>query len=51
VLKSTKFLKKDGDRLFPEAIINRLRFFQERFEANEGYTIKAKAEEVLKESF
>lgn len=30
-----------------EEIINRLAFLQERFEANEGYTIKAKAEEVL----
>lgn len=32
---------------FSEEIINRLAFLQERFEANEGYTIKAKAEEVL----
>ena len=30
-----------------EEIINRLAFLQDRFEANEGYTIKAKAEEVL----
>ncbi|MDG1275636.1 MAG: ABC-F family ATP-binding cassette domain-containing protein [Algoriphagus sp.] len=32
---------------YSEEIINRLAFLQERFEANEGYTIKAKAEEVL----
>lgn len=30
-----------------EEIINRLAYLQDRFEANEGYTIKAKAEEVL----
>jgi ATP-binding cassette subfamily F protein 3 len=30
-----------------EEIINRLARLQERFEANEGYTIKAKAEEIL----
>ncbi|MDF2158178.1 ribosomal protection-like ABC-F family protein [Algoriphagus sp. CAU 1675] len=30
-----------------EEIINRLAFLQDRFESNEGYTIKAKAEEVL----
>ncbi|MDN3670269.1 ABC-F family ATP-binding cassette domain-containing protein [Echinicola jeungdonensis] len=30
-----------------EEIINRLAHLQERFEANEGYTIKSKAEEVL----
>ncbi|SFB25261.1 ribosomal protection-like ABC-F family protein [Algoriphagus aquimarinus] len=32
---------------YSDEIINRLAFLQERFEANEGYTIKAKAEEVL----
>jgi ATP-binding cassette subfamily F protein 3 len=32
---------------YSEEVINRLAFLQERFEANEGYTIKAKAEEVL----
>ena len=32
---------------YSEEIINRLAYLQERFEANEGYTIKAKAEEVL----
>lgn len=32
---------------YSEEIINRLAFLQDRFEANEGYTIKAKAEEVL----
>lgn len=32
---------------YSEDVINRLAFLQERFEANEGYTIKAKAEEVL----
>jgi ATP-binding cassette subfamily F protein 3 len=32
---------------YSEDIINRLAFLQDRFEANEGYTIKAKAEEVL----
>ncbi|TFV97342.1 ABC-F family ATP-binding cassette domain-containing protein [Algoriphagus kandeliae] len=32
---------------YSEEIINRLASLQERFEANEGYTIKAKAEEVL----
>ncbi|NVJ87071.1 MAG: ABC-F family ATP-binding cassette domain-containing protein [Algoriphagus sp.] len=32
---------------FSEEIINRLATLQERFEANEGYTIKAKAAEVL----
>ncbi|SEG04574.1 ABC-F family ATP-binding cassette domain-containing protein [Algoriphagus boritolerans] len=32
---------------YSEEIINRLAFLQERFESNEGYTIKAKAEEVL----
>ena len=30
-----------------EEIINRLAFLQDRFESQEGYTIKAKAEEVL----
>jgi ATP-binding cassette subfamily F protein 3 len=32
---------------YSEEVINRLASLQERFEANEGYTIKAKAEEVL----
>ncbi len=32
---------------YSEEIINRLAFLQDRFESNEGYTIKAKAEEVL----
>ncbi|MCS5489107.1 ABC-F family ATP-binding cassette domain-containing protein [Algoriphagus limi] len=32
---------------YSEEVINRLATLQERFEANEGYTIKAKAEEVL----
>ncbi|MBD8487415.1 ABC-F family ATP-binding cassette domain-containing protein [Echinicola sp. CAU 1574] len=32
---------------YSEEIINKLAHLQERFEANEGYTIKAKAEEVL----
>ncbi|MCE7053562.1 ABC-F family ATP-binding cassette domain-containing protein [Algoriphagus sp. AGSA1] len=32
---------------YSDEMINRLAFLQERFEANEGYTIKAKAEEVL----
>jgi ATP-binding cassette subfamily F protein 3 len=32
---------------YSDDIINRLAFLQDRFEANEGYTIKAKAEEVL----
>lgn len=32
---------------FSEEIINRLAFLQDRFESQEGYTIKAKAEEVL----
>ncbi|PZX50559.1 ABC-F family ATP-binding cassette domain-containing protein [Algoriphagus chordae] len=32
---------------YSDEIINRLAFLQERFEANEGYTIKAKAAEVL----
>jgi ATP-binding cassette subfamily F protein 3 len=32
---------------YSEEIINRLANLQERFEANEGYTIKSKAEEVL----
>ncbi len=32
---------------YSEEVINRLAFLQERFESNEGYTIKAKAEEVL----
>lgn len=32
---------------FSEDIINRLAYLQDRFESNEGYTIKAKAEEVL----
>ena len=32
---------------FSEEIINRLAHLQDRFEANEGYTIKAKTEEVL----
>lgn len=32
---------------YSEEIINRLAYLQERFESNEGYTIKAKAEEVL----
>ncbi|UZD24035.1 ABC-F family ATP-binding cassette domain-containing protein [Algoriphagus halophytocola] len=32
---------------YSEEIINRLAHLQDRFEANEGYTIKAKAEEVL----
>ncbi len=32
---------------YSEEIINKLAHLQDRFEANEGYTIKAKAEEVL----
>ena len=32
---------------YSDEMINRLAFLQERFEAHEGYTIKAKAEEVL----
>jgi ATP-binding cassette subfamily F protein 3 len=32
---------------YSEEIINKLAYLQERFESNEGYTIKAKAEEVL----
>jgi ATP-binding cassette, subfamily F, member 3 len=32
---------------YSEEIINKLALLQERFERNEGYTIKAKAEEVL----
>ncbi|MCM0041658.1 MAG: ABC-F family ATP-binding cassette domain-containing protein [Algoriphagus sp.] len=32
---------------YSEEIINRLAHLQDRFESNEGYTIKAKAEEVL----
>jgi ATP-binding cassette, subfamily F, member 3 len=32
---------------YSEEVINRLAFLQDRFESNEGYTIKAKAEEVL----
>lgn len=32
---------------YSEEIINRLAYLQDRFEANEGYTIKAKAAEVL----
>lgn len=32
---------------YSEEVINRLAYLQERFESNEGYTIKAKAEEVL----
>lgn len=32
---------------YSEEIMNRLASLQDRFEANEGYTIKAKAEEVL----
>ncbi|WP_215222791.1 ABC-F family ATP-binding cassette domain-containing protein [Echinicola shivajiensis] len=32
---------------YSEEIINKLAHLQERFEANEGYSIKAKAEEVL----
>lgn len=32
---------------FSEDVINRLAFLQDRFESQEGYTIKAKAEEVL----
>jgi len=32
---------------YSDEIINRLAYLQDRFEANEGYTIKAKAEEVL----
>jgi len=41
------FWKKDGDRLFRRNNQQALRFLQERFEANEGYTNKTKAEEVL----
>jgi ATP-binding cassette subfamily F protein 3 len=32
---------------YSEEVINRLAYLQDRFESNEGYTIKAKAEEVL----
>ena len=32
---------------YSEEVINRLAHLQDRFESNEGYTIKAKAEEVL----
>lgn len=32
---------------YSEDVINRLAYLQDRFESNEGYTIKAKAEEVL----
>ncbi|MBA4302271.1 ATP-binding cassette, subfamily F, member 3 [Algoriphagus alkaliphilus] len=32
---------------YSEEVINRLAFLQDRFESNEGYTITAKAEEVL----
>lgn len=32
---------------YSDAVIDRLAKLQERFEANEGYTIKAKAEEIL----
>ena len=32
---------------YSEEVINRLALLQDRFESNEGYTIKAKAEEVL----
>lgn len=32
---------------YSDAVINRLAKLQDRFEANEGYTIKAKAEEIL----
>ncbi|HSJ66461.1 MAG TPA: ABC-F family ATP-binding cassette domain-containing protein [Anditalea sp.] len=32
---------------YSDEVINRLAYLQDRFEANEGYTIKAKAEEVL----
>src|SRR5690606_7611996 len=32
---------------YSEEIINKLAYLQERFESREGYTIKAKAEEVL----
>ena len=32
---------------YSDEVINKLAFLQDRFESNEGYTIKAKAEEVL----
>jgi ATP-binding cassette, subfamily F, member 3 len=32
---------------YSDEVINRLAYLQDRFESNEGYTIKAKAEEVL----
>ncbi len=32
---------------YSDDVINKLAFLQDRFESNEGYTIKAKAEEVL----
>jgi ATP-binding cassette subfamily F protein 3 len=41
-----KVLKK-METDYSEEVINRLAFLQDRFESNEGYTIKAKAEEVL----
>lgn len=38
---------KEMETDYSEEIMNRLATLQDRFEANEGYTIKAKAEEVL----
>ncbi|WP_209331947.1 ribosomal protection-like ABC-F family protein [Lunatimonas salinarum] len=52
--KETLALQSEIDRVLvqmetdhSDAIIQKLASLQERFEANEGYTIKAKAEEVL----
>jgi ATP-binding cassette, subfamily F, member 3 len=40
-------VRKKMETDYSEEVINRLAFLQDRFESNEGYTIKAKAEEVL----
>ncbi|MBC6368603.1 ABC-F family ATP-binding cassette domain-containing protein [Algoriphagus sp. AK58] len=52
--KETLALQEEIDKVlkqmetdYSEEVINRLAYLQERFESNEGYTIKAKAEEVL----